>query len=168
MTSIIKVDQIQKPDGTAPTAADLGFAAGSVLNVQTFRSWSDVDNSSSTYVDVATFGTYTPVSSNSTILGSCGLFLRSYRNNAQDARYSAQILLNGSNTTGGYINNAGWYDYGASGIYAGETRKMDFHYSNTTGASLEIKLQTHVNGGISVRLNPDSNYSWVTIYEIAG
>jgi hypothetical protein len=26
MTSIIKVDQIQKPDGTAPTAADLGFA----------------------------------------------------------------------------------------------------------------------------------------------
>ena len=33
MTSIIKVDQIQLTDGNPPTAADLGFAAGSVLQV---------------------------------------------------------------------------------------------------------------------------------------
>jgi hypothetical protein len=36
MTSIIKVDQIQLADGTAPTAADLGFAAGSII--QTVKS----------------------------------------------------------------------------------------------------------------------------------
>ena len=37
MTSIIKVDQIQLTDGNAPTAADLGFAAGNVINVKVYE-----------------------------------------------------------------------------------------------------------------------------------
>lgn len=57
MTSIIKVDQIQTPSGTAPTAADLGFAAGAVVKTHNLVSPSATDFSitSSSYSDVDTF-----------------------------------------------------------------------------------------------------------------
>jgi len=66
MTSIIKVDQIQLADGTAPTAADLGFAGGSILQVQT-AVIGRLDMSTSTMTAIGNLS-ITPKSASSNIL----------------------------------------------------------------------------------------------------
>jgi hypothetical protein len=70
MSSIIKVDQIQLSDGSAPTAADLGIdigETGKVLNVEQLFYNGDVAVSSGSPVKVME-RTYTTVAANSKIL----------------------------------------------------------------------------------------------------
>ncbi len=68
MTSIIKVDQIQLVNGNAPTAADLGFAAGSVLQVVHGKFTTFTAVTSTTEVATSIKATITPSSTNSKIL----------------------------------------------------------------------------------------------------
>ena len=70
MTSTLKVDQIQLTDGNAPTAADLGFAAGSVLQVVSAHK-SDPATANSVYPtwsDIGFEASITPTSATSKIL----------------------------------------------------------------------------------------------------
>ena len=61
MTSILKVDQIQTTAGAAPTAKDLGFAAGSVVQFETVtRNGASNSTSSTSFVDTGLSLTITP------------------------------------------------------------------------------------------------------------
>jgi hypothetical protein len=72
MASILKVDQLQKPDGSTPTAADLGLNdAGRIVNQET-RSIAQVNASLTANVWVDGFSTtYTPVEAGNTLIISC-------------------------------------------------------------------------------------------------
>ena len=66
MASIIKVDTLQKPDGTAPTAGDLGIdTAGTVLQVKSDISSTQVTNSTDGWTDMGLSVTITPSSATS-------------------------------------------------------------------------------------------------------
>ena len=66
MASIIKVDTLQKPDGSTPTAADLGIdVAGTVLQAHTFEDTSTVQTSSGTWLVVGDFVSITRTQPNS-------------------------------------------------------------------------------------------------------
>jgi len=68
MTSIIKVDAIQKANGTTPTASGLGIdVSGNLLNAGMYSAMSQVNISSSTSYASAWTINYTPVSSNSVL-----------------------------------------------------------------------------------------------------
>ena len=61
MTSILKVDQIQTTAGAAPTAKDLGFAAGSVVQFENVTNNGAGNNTSSTsFVDTGLSINITP------------------------------------------------------------------------------------------------------------
>jgi hypothetical protein len=70
MTSIIKVDTLQKANGATPTAADLGInTTGTVLQVVSGSTNSETANSSTnTYTDMGLSLSITPTSSTSKIL----------------------------------------------------------------------------------------------------
>jgi hypothetical protein len=70
MTSIIKVDTLQKANGGTPTAADLGInTTGTVLQVVSGSTNSETANSSTnTYTDMGLSLSITPTSSTSKIL----------------------------------------------------------------------------------------------------
>jgi hypothetical protein len=70
MTSIIKVDTLQKANGATPTAADLGInTTGTVLQVVSGSTSSETANSSTnTYADMGLALSITPTSSTSKIL----------------------------------------------------------------------------------------------------
>jgi hypothetical protein len=70
MTSIIKVDTLQKANGATPTAADLGInVTGTVLQVVSGSTNSETANSSTnTYTDMGLSLSITPTSSTSKIL----------------------------------------------------------------------------------------------------
>lgn len=66
MTSIVKVDAIQKVNGSTPTAADLGLnITGTLLNASMHSNMQQVNISGSTSYAAAWTINYTPVSSNS-------------------------------------------------------------------------------------------------------
>ena len=74
MASILKVDQLQKPDGSTPTAADLGIdvtsgdmPAGSVIQLQSSSFGSRVSGSSGSWYDIGLSTTITPTSASSKV-----------------------------------------------------------------------------------------------------
>jgi hypothetical protein len=68
MTSILKVDALQKLNGAVPTAADLGInITGTLLNAAMFSASGQVNISGSTSYASAWTINYTPVSSNSVL-----------------------------------------------------------------------------------------------------
>jgi hypothetical protein len=71
MSSIIKVDQIQLTDGSAPTAGDLGITGtGKVLQVVQGSTSTQVSSTGTTYVDSGLTASITPTSTSSKILVS--------------------------------------------------------------------------------------------------
>ena len=67
--STIKVNTIQKTNGSAPTLADLSIShAGSVLQTVTDTQGSDATNSTNSWTDTGLTASITPTSSNSKVL----------------------------------------------------------------------------------------------------
>lgn len=91
MTSILKVDQIQLVNGNAPTAHDLGFAAGSVLQVIEGSNSTAKTISSTTYTDTDLSVTITPSSTSSKVL----VFVQQYQtvNNTGTTEIGAGLKL---------------------------------------------------------------------------
>lgn len=68
MTSTLKVDTIQTTAGAAPTTKDLGFAAGSLIQIATHdHSSSTTSTSSGTWTATGTTLSFTPKFADSTI-----------------------------------------------------------------------------------------------------
>jgi hypothetical protein len=162
MTSIIKVDQIQLADGTAPTAADLGFAAGSVLQVISAKhSTSTTTTSSSTFADTGLTATITPKYSNSkiavmaTVMGcenntaSNGISVRLMRDSTQLSEFAKY-----SGYTRTYITNHPAINY------------LD---SPATTSAVVYKLQfKNSTGSGTANVQANSSESTIILMEIAG
>ena len=68
MASILKVDTLQKPDGSTPTAADLGIdVAGSVVQVVTSSNTTPVSNTSNDFIATGWNFSITPKHSTSKV-----------------------------------------------------------------------------------------------------
>ena len=97
MTSIIKVDQIQLTDGSAPTTHDLGFAAGSVLQVVSTNDNNQTAATTTSFLHFSSLETrITPKSATSKILVSVNIHI----GNANDDNYNQfniYRLVNGAN-----------------------------------------------------------------------
>ncbi len=106
MSSILKVDTIQTTAGAAPTTKDLGFAAGSVIQVVTGTTTSQTFTTSTSLVDTSLSVTITPKFNTSKIfisISNLGISL--------NTQYVIHKLLRGSTVICGdhaYNNNAYW------------------------------------------------------------
>ena len=121
MTSILKVDQIQTTAGAAPTAKDLGFAAGSVIQTVT-----EVDNTgisltssaTSKFMDVA----FTTKALNSII--NVRFYTALFRTSATDGNRDIDTALALGFKTGSATSSSG--DYTAITTYAPSRESITF------------------------------------------
>jgi hypothetical protein len=190
MSSIIKVDQIQKADGSTPTAGDLGLnQAGSVLQVlQAVKTDTFYTTSNGVFVDVGNLSvTITPKSASSKFLLLASLVV--------SADYNANPCLRffGGNSTN-YVGDArgsrrrvawsggdDWFN-GTSSTVSGQlsfTAQLAYLDSPSTTGAITYKVQAmgDANGGIYINrepTDPDSSGEGFTtassliIQEIAG
>ena len=80
MTSILKVDQIQTTAGDAPTTKDLGFAAGSVIQVVSAALATGLSFSATAETNVLTLNITPKVLCKILILANFGLYMNSSAN----------------------------------------------------------------------------------------
>lgn len=160
MSSILKVDTIQTTAGAAPTAKDLGFAAGSVIQVANGLLATGVNNSTASYVDTGLTATITPKFASSKILIICNMM--SVENNT--ASEGAHVKLVRGST-----------DLSEWGRFMGYTRTyMTSHPSITyldspaTTSATVYKVQfKRGQGGGQVNVNSNTATSSITLMEIA-
>lgn len=165
MTSIIKVDQIQLADGTAPTAADLGFAAGSVLQVTHSKTSSFITVTSTSFAATGISGTITPTKSTSKILVLASV--NGVYKNGTNMYLRTQIFRNSSlvfhqQEIAGYTNSAS----------AGSGNIMSHHLDSPNSTSLlTYEVYGQVSSGAAYINNQNSGRameSGITLIEIAG
>ena len=168
MTSIIKVDQIQLADGTAPTAADLGFAAGSVLNVIQNTTTSGVQMTAvNVWTDVGPTVTITPQSTSNKIMVSHHAGIMAYQSTYNQfyrlLRGTTELIQFGRFYTD--LPSSDWQSYTLAFQYLDEP--------NTTSA-ITYKIQAIFDGGTSPQIrHNNSTGSFIptcmtTAMEIAG
>ena len=171
MSSIIKVDQIQLTDGTSPTAVDLGFAAGSVIQVVHndlySASYSATTNTSFVEVNSAFRTSITPKYATSKILVVGGLGVGIDRVGAQDANGNIRIREINS---GDIITQTGIrvYDRGGSGVYLQWGQTLSKLYSPATTSTLTYTWDFKLIVGQDIRANDENRATYFTLYEIAG
>jgi hypothetical protein len=178
MASILKVDTLQKPDGSTPTAADLGIdVAGSVIQVQTVSKTDHQTFNVSTWTDASSLTiNFTPKSANSNILVLVTLFLGQNGGNGSFWR----VAKDGVATTVGTVaatqqTLGGMYtESGANAHYSWASPSNSF--SEVSGSTATRTYTVQVKGWDSsqtVYLNRRgysadiSAVSTMTIYEIA-
>ena len=171
MASILKVDTLQKPDGSTPTAADLGIdVSGSVVQVKQFTLGGGAMNTTSTsYVATGLGGSFTPKYANSKIYlfainqassesagAGCGFSF--YKNGSGLFYPSSTGTTNGANSPhqmyGGVGNN--W-------------TPVVLDYLDTAGTTDPIQYDVYV-AGYTAAANPykgNAGIATLTIYEIA-
>lgn len=166
MTSIIKVDQIQKPDGTAPTAADLGFAAGSVIQVKSASSSTVLSTTSTSFVTLSGLSvTLTPSSAQNRLLVMVMLAAETYNASQTDRGVDYAIYKNGSQ-----IYQAAYDLYNSADnsqrIYK-TTPMVEVEAGTTSSVTINMNYRSTYSGS-TVRLNYYGAPSVMTVMEIAG
>lgn len=125
-------------------------SAGQVVNTQHYETSTQVDNSSAAWATVWQI-TYTPTLTQSTVLFSHNLVLRTYRNNGADGRGKYRVLINGTQV---HEDSAmGVYDYGGSGAYLSGSYGNTQVWNNTTGATITVQYQTVQGNGLGMNFN---------------
>jgi hypothetical protein len=173
MASIIKVDTIQTAAGGTPTAADLGLnTTGSVLQVVQSTFGSEVDVSSSTYVDSGLSGTITPTSTSSKILILVTMAASGPYETSGAHSIGKYRLYDTTASTEIYGSTDRMYDYGGSGGFSMKNQVITTLYSPSTTSATTIKLQMKLNAGDQFRINNDGSNtggpSVMILQEIAG
>ena len=168
MTSTLKVDQIQLADGTAPTAAALGFAAGSVL--QTVH-----EVGASTQINLATAGTWTnligsatitPTSANSKILViMCQSFI------GNNCLTQGVRILRTIGSTDTSMARQEWYNNGT--IWQGSVATLNHLDSPNTTSAITYRMQGYAQSVASQAARYNYQYQigsdpQITLMEIAG
>lgn len=171
MSSIIKVDAIQKADGTTPTAADLGLNdTGTVLNHYYTQYGVSTNYTSSNYSDIGLSFNVTPVSTSSKFIIHYNVFIYlTALNNAWRAA-SGRVLRDS------YVVDADSYSLGRGAIYnIGNTyAHVMMNSSNTvidnpnTTSQITYKVQIASYGGTSIYVHQGNQKSFLSITEIAG
>ena len=165
MTSIIKVDTLQKANGATPTAADLGInTTGSVLQVVNGTITGNVGITTSSRVDVLSLS-ITPKFSSSKILVAVNL--SDVGQNNVSSSYGRFTLLR--NTTdliriGGQIGYTG--NTASNSVASCSTSYLDSP-STTSSVTYKIQGQSVTNSG-TIEVGASSSISTITLMEIAG
>lgn len=170
MSSIIKVDAIQKADGTTPTAGDLGLnTTGNVIQVVSNRSTVFNSTTSSSYIEVDSNlrTSITPSSTSSKILIIAALGIGVDRVGSNDA--SCQIRIREVNS-GSTIDETGLriYDRGNSGIYLQVGQTLSKLVSPATTSTLTYTWDMRLLIGQDCRVNDESKRTYITLLEIVG
>jgi len=163
MASILKVDQLQKPDGSTPTAADLGIdVAGSVLQVISHTHVGvNQFTSGTSFINVVGYqATIIPKSSTSKILVTLAGGHPYTPNNG----ILIDITRNGIRLGG---------NFGLQQNYTSDTGLIATPYSvncmdspNTTGAVV-YQVVFASRGGTTVCADETGTYNTITLTEIA-
>ena len=169
---VLKVNTIQLENGNAPTAADLGFAAGSILQVvqETHTTQTEL-TTTGTWTDVSSSATITPTSANSKILvihsaGGMG--------NASTATSVGMRILRGTTNIASRARQAYLTEQSPT-KYTQITWDMNFLDSPATTSAVTYKVQIYLENAGNIRHNssdsnisPTTSLSSTTLIEIAG
>jgi len=172
MTSILKVATIQKTNGSAPTAKDLGLnISGNVLNhyYMNYSTGTSAITNSATWADTGLTLDVTPTASNSKFLIQWQLFI--YYTGKADAWSASQARLLRSGTvikTDGYgLGRGALYNLSSVGNHMMINTGDLTHDSPSTTSSVTYKIQ-HVVYDSTIYLQNGGQQSYLSIIEIAG
>tara|TARA_B100001287_G_scaffold274333_1_gene279435 strand:+ start:680 stop:1198 length:519 start_codon:yes stop_codon:yes gene_type:complete len=171
MTSILKVDQIQTTAGAAPTAKDLGFADGSVLQTVYNNYGTMVTVSQNTsHVSTGLTATITPTSTSSKILIIASQQARIF-NNTSDNGYGIRFKRDSTVIYTPSATNYHVYTY-INNVYFDMRGNNSFYYldSPASTSALTYSLEARMyqgSGAPSVRYQDNSNQSNIILMEIA-
>jgi len=165
MSSILKVDTIQTTAGAAPTTKDLGFAAGSVIQVVSLPLAANASINSTSEVEVLNLSV-TPKFSTSKILLLCNWAI--YLNGGATEERGDIIFKRGSTFIGGTSDSASGTGYfrDSSGRIKAFTTSFHLLDSPATTSSTTYSMRydgyTNNSGGEFVNTN-----TTMTLMEIA-
>ena len=159
--STIKVDTIQKVNGSVPKAFDLGFnVTGSVLQVVQGTYSTSLDTSSTSFVDLGLNASITPSSTSSKIWIMFDVHFEIRANNR-----GCGIQLNRDSTAliSGTVHE--FYHNGAGPLRA----RSPYHYldSPSSTSAINYNVQVKVYNG-EIRFCNDDHPVRMTLMEIAG
>ena len=163
MTSILKVDNIQKANGSVPTAADLGLnVTRSVLQVKTATDSTERTTTSTTFVTASNtlFVAITPSSTSSKIFVTSSF---SYGSPTGTHSFFCTIYRDSTNlgTTNGFGNLFDGNSYHRSHA------TLQILDSPSTTSSVTYQVYFRV-GGNTGRINNNNAFSSITAFEISG
>jgi hypothetical protein len=169
MASILKVDQLQKPDGSTPTAADLGIdVAGSVVQVYRHVFTTKTTNQADyTFAEAAGSSfSFTPKFSNSQLIIQAEAMYYLYQNNNYIGG-AIRIVHDGTALSNSSLDN---YAYVLQGTPMWDYNTTNKSWSVSAGSTnaRQISLQFAPYGGTDMDINNFSeSSSSITVYEIA-
>ena len=159
MTSIIKVDTLQKANGATPTAADLGInTTGTVLQVVTANYSTVVVSDNNTWVDTGLSCAITPTSSNSKIM------ILIDQNGRVESSWMAYRILRGTTE----IKGVGYYLFDNNST---NNSSISFNFLDSPNTTSEVTYKTQFmrsQGGGTVKVNDNSAPATILLIEIAG
>ena len=159
MTSIIKVDTLQKANGATPTAADLGInITGTVLQVVTANYSTQVVSDNNTWVDTGLSCAITPTSSNSKIM------ILIDQNGRVESSWMAYRILRGTTE----IKGVGYYLFDLNST---NNSSISFNFLDSPNTTSEVTYKTQFmrsQGGGTVKVNDNSAPATILLIEIAG
>ena len=169
MASILKVDTLQKPDGSTPTAADLGIdVAGSIVQVHTYYfpdNRASVTFSSNTQTGTGISTSFTPKFSNSLLL----IVMSMNVDCGSGGRYQFGLWRNGTNCLTSSLSHRGFWSMGNNGQSSNDHQQVNgwtiYQNTSTDTATFEISASSYSN---SFSINTDGwGTNGIAIYEIA-
>ena len=165
MSSIIKVDAIQKADGTTPTAGDLGLnTTGNILQVvqaTTAASYGSTTSTSFTEVSSDLRCTITPKFANSQLLVMFHSMM--YKNGGSNPWGVATLYRDGSDIFGGSYSPGYTQAVGANSGHIHTGKKL-VSANNTNPTTFSI----YVRAGSGYTMHLESSDRHVIVMEIAG
>jgi hypothetical protein len=169
MTGILKVDTIQKNDGSVPTAADLGLnVAGAVLQVVQNSTSTAVSTTATDWTDSGLSASITPSSTSSKILVlvSQVLTMGSSSDNQQQSNLG---IFNSSNTL---LFGQSGYDQLRIKPMQAFSWPVDMKYLHSPNTTSEYTYKTRMRiqqtNGTTLYAQNSSQPSTITLLEIAG
>lgn len=166
MSSILKVDQIQLSDGTAPTAADLGFAAGSVIQAKTTSISTVLSTTSTSFTGITGLEvTLTPSSSSNRLLIIVNLATEVIYVNNSDRGIDFAIYQDGTS-----IYRADYELYNSNDNQQRiqkATAVVDVAAGTTSSTTINMNYRS-TRSGNTARINQYGSPSTMTVFEIAG
>ena len=170
--STLKVDAIQKTNGSVPTAKDLGLnISGNVLNhyYMNYSTGTSAITNSATWADTGLTLDVTPTATNSKFLIQWQLFIYYVGATNKWSSSSARLQRNGSTIkTDGYaLGRGAVYNVSEISCHVMMNTGDLTHDSPSTTSSVTYKIQHIVYDG-NVYLQNGGQQSYLSIIEIAG
>ena len=162
--STIKVDAIQKVNGSVPKAGDLGLnVTGSVLQVVQVTFTTDVEITASSYTHYsAADTTITCSSTSSKVLILADINVGPWQNNSNDTQQAIRIYKGGSALSREVFTRL--YDYGGNGILSKVSATINHLDSPNSTSELTYQLYFKMISGDRAAIKNGS----FTLMEIAG